>query len=100
MARAWEEPRGRLASGIFSLQGMHSSLVSRQGPAHRRLPRALLSGCPPSLAAVDWARSTHCSASFSIFEVSGGTVSPASREGTGGTVSPSAVTHVLTKKEL
>lgn len=35
-------------------------------------------GDPPSLAAVDWALSRHCSASFSIFEVSGATVSPPS----------------------
>lgn len=32
------------------------------------------------MAAVDWALSRHCSASFSIFKVSGGTVSPASGE--------------------
>lgn len=42
--------------------------------------RKLSAGHPPSLAAVDWALSRHCSASFSIFEVSGVTVSPASGE--------------------
>lgn len=43
-------------------------------------PRKLSAGHPPSLAAVDWALSRHCSASFSIFEVSEVTVSPASGE--------------------
>lgn len=37
-------------------------------------------GDPPSLLAVDWALSRHCSASFSIFKVSGGMVSPSSGE--------------------
>lgn len=81
---------------VTARHAQHPGQQARDQPT-KQAPRALFSGYPPSLVAVDWARSRHCSASFSIFEVSGGTVSPASREGTWGMVSPSTVTHVLTK---
>lgn len=99
---------GKGAGGAAGTAGFRQILPVRhaqqpgqqaRGQPTKQVPRALFFGYPPSLVAVDWARSRHCSASFSIFEVSGGTVSPASREGTRGTVSPSAVTHILTKKK-
>lgn len=81
------------------LPASHVENPGQQARDHptKPVPRAPFFEYPPSLVAVDWARSRHCSASFSIFEVSGRTVSPPSREGTWGLI----MTHILAKnKEL
>lgn len=81
---------GKGAGGAAGMAGFRHILPARHAEhtgqqardqSTKQVPRTLFFGYPPSLVAVDWARSRHCSASFSIFEVSGGTVSPASREG-------------------
>lgn len=84
--RCLEQPRAQLASGVFSLQDAHKQGASWSPVRHRHVDlcvggvRGKSAGDPPSWAAVDWALSRHCSASFSIFEVSGARVSPPSRE--------------------